>query len=174
MKKIPTKISDVFLIENFIHKDNRGSFIKTFNEDTFKDLGISVDFKESFYSVSSKDVLRGMHYQQGANDCTKLISLVSGKALLVILDINIDSKSYGQYEEFTLNNETSLLVAKSCAVGFLTKEDNTIINYLVSKTYSKEDDKGIKWDSFGFKWTCEDPILSERDKALAPFKYEKH
>jgi len=170
MEFIKTKFDGLFEIKNDEFKDCRGSFVKTFHENTFHNHGLEIDFKEGFYSVSNKNVLRGMHYQIPPSDHNKLVYVTDGAILDVALDIRKDSKTYGKYFSTELSNvnKKSLYMGKGFAHGFLTLSDMATVMYLTSTVHSPECDKGILWSSFGFEWPVDDPIMSERDKSFVP------
>lgn len=171
MKLIETKIEGVFIIENFNSIDHRGEFVKTFNLDLFNEHGLCTEFNESYYSISKKDVIRGMHFQLPPYDHEKLVYVVNGEVLDVILDLRKDSKTYGKFVSIVLNQKDyrSIYIPKGCAHGFKTILDNTIMVYNVSTVYTSKVDSGIKFDSFGFNWDINDPIVSNRDKSLSSF-----
>ncbi len=73
MKLIMTGFEGVYIIENYSSKDERGNFIKTYHENYFHENGLSTDFKESYYSISKKNVIRGMHFQLPPYDHDKLV-----------------------------------------------------------------------------------------------------
>lgn len=146
-------------------KDNRGSFIKVFNHDFFTENGLETDFKESYYSISAKNVIRGMHFQIPPFEHTKLVYLNQGKIIDAVLDIRKASPTFGQYFSIELNTEIPILVyiPIGCAHGFLSLEDNTMVTYLQTSCYNNACDKGIKYSSFEMNWEIENPIISERD-----------
>lgn len=156
-------------------KDNRGSFIKVFNKDFFLENGLETDFKESYYSISANNVIRGMHFQTPPFEHTKLVYLNQGKITDVILDVRKSSPTYGQHFSTELNTENPILIyiPIGCAHGFLSMEDNTMVTYLQSSCYNNASDKGIKYSSFGMKWEIENPILSERDLGFPDFSETK-
>ena len=112
-----TNLDGVFEIENKKLIDERGAFIKTFHFDTYKEKGLEANFKESFYSVSKKNVLRGMHFQRPPHDHVKLVYVVAGEILDVAVDIRKNSSTFGKY--FSVNLSISLLVSSSCAPYFI-------------------------------------------------------
>lgn len=146
-------------------KDNRGSFIKVFNEEFYSENGLETDFKESYYSISAKNVIRGMHFQIPPYEHTKLVYLNQGKIIDVVLDIRKSSPTFGQHFSIELNTEKPILIyiPVGCAHGFLSLEDNTMVTYFQTTVYNTACDKGIKYNSFGVNWTVENPIISERD-----------
>lgn len=166
MNFIQTEIDGVFEIKNSKLEDCRGSFVKTFNKDIFLENGLECNFKESFYSVSKRNVLRGMHFQLPPHDHTKLVYVVDGDILDVALDIRQESKTYGSYFSTRLSskNSKSLYMEKGFAHGFLTLSKSATVVYLTSTVYAPQCDTGIHWNSFGFDWNgVNNPIISKRD-----------
>ena len=145
--------------------DDRGSFLKVFNEEFFAEKGLEMNFKESYYSISNKNVIRGMHFQIPPFEHTKLVYLNQGKIVDVVLDIRKNSPTYEQYFSIELNTISPILVyiPVGCAHGFHSLEDHTIVTYLQSSVYDKSCDKGIKYNSFKMDWVIENPTLSDRD-----------
>lgn len=152
--------------------DNRGSFVKIFNKDLFVEHGLETDFKESFCSVSAKDVIRGMHFFIPPFEHTKLVYVNNGSMLDVILDIRKQSPTYGQHYKVRVDRENLILVyiPVGCAHGFRSLEDNTMVTYLQSTCYNSEFDKGIKYNSFGMDWGLDNPVISQRDLTFPDFK----
>lgn len=171
------KIEDTFLpgvklihLNNF--EDQRGNFVKIFNSVFFEENGLDTDFKESYYSLSKKNVIRGMHFQIPPAAHTKLVHLVHGSILDVILDIRKDSQTYGKYFSIVLNTNKPILIyiPIGFAHGFLSLEDNSLVSYFQTTCYDSSSDKGINYASFGMEWETDHPILSERDLILPPLK----
>ena len=160
-----TEIQGVYIINNKNSQDKRGSFCKIYNEDIFGKYGIDFKFREQYYSISKKGVIRGMHFQLPPYEHAKVVHVISGKALDVILDIRKESKTYGKYIAVELNEEDhiSLYIPKGCAHGFQALTDNMIMLYNVESVYNTTADTGIKYNSFGMQWVGEAHILSERD-----------
>ena len=166
-----TKISGIYEIENRQFSDNRELFVKTFHAKTFKQYGLNDDFKESFYSVSQKGVLRGMHFQLPPRDHDKLVYVVQGEILDVALDIRSGSDTYGEYYSTTISSQNCrcLYLAKGIAHGFLTLSETATVIYSTTTEYSHSHDTGIRWDSFGFEWPKMDYIISDRDLNFEKF-----
>ncbi len=166
-----TPLDGVFEIENKVFEDHRGKFVKTFHEDVFKSYGLECDFKESFYSVSKKNVLRGMHFQLPPHDHAKLVYVTDGEILDVAVDIRKESPTFGQYfsTKLSADNAKSLYMAKGFAHGFLTLSNSATVTYLTTTIHAPEHDSGIRWDSFGFDWHgyhIDTSLVSERDKSF--------
>lgn len=163
-------IKGLYLVSNFLARDERGMFVKTFHENKFHEIGFNDYFKESYYSQSFKNVIRGMHFQISPFDHEKLVYVTAGKILDVVLDLRTKSPTYGKYEIIELNEfKHSVFIPKGCAHGFLTLSDKATVVYNVSTVYTPEADKGVLWKSFGFSWPAEYPIVSQRDTSFPHF-----
>ena len=170
------KIEDTFihglkLITPNCYTDVRGEFVKVYNDVLFREFGIEISIVESYYSVSKKNSIRGMHFQVPPFEHYKVVYVSYGYIKDVVLDIRSNSPTYGQFFDISLNAKNSkfLLIPPGCAHGFLSNFDGTIVNYLQTSSYSIECDKGIKYDSFGYDWDVSNPIISNRDDGLKPF-----
>ena len=163
-----TPIQGVYVIEQTVTKDKRGSFVKNFQRSLFTDRNLECDFTESYYTKSHEDVIRGMHFQIPPHDHAKLITVISGTILDVVLDIRKSSKTYGQHFgiELSRENRKSLYIPRGLAHGFCVLSDVAIAYYQVTSEHNPEHDKGILFDSFGFKWPISSPIISDRDRAF--------
>lgn len=168
MNILKSNLDGVFEIENNIFNDHRGCFVKTFHAGDFIENGLDADYKESFYSVSKKNVLRGMHYQLPPYDHSKLVYVVSGKILDVVVDIREGSGTFGGYYSTELSslNGKSLYVGKGFAHGFLTLSESATVVYMTTTVYNPESDTGVRWDGFGYEWPVSNPIISSRDKGF--------
>lgn len=151
--------------------DARGKFVKVFHEQGFRDLGLHTDFAEEYYSVSHRNVIRGLHFQTPPHDHVKLVYCVQGEVLDVVLDLRVGSPTYGQVATFKLSAEraNSVYIPKGMAHGFCALSDEAIMVYKVSTVYAPHNDAGVRWDSVGIVWPTNTPIISERDAAFAPF-----
>lgn len=172
MEFIKTDFEGLFIINHQILGDSRGAFIKKYNADSFEENGVFFDLKEQYYSLSQKNVVRGMHFQVPPYDQCKLVYVIRGSVLDVALDIRKESPTYGQCFSYVLrgSENTSLFFPKGFAHGFKSLEDDTLMMYNVSSCYSREHDCGIRWDSIGFDWNIETPVLSARDRTFPALK----
>jgi dTDP-4-dehydrorhamnose 3,5-epimerase/CDP-3, 6-dideoxy-D-glycero-D-glycero-4-hexulose-5-epimerase len=171
MEFIATDIPDVYIIQPKIFKDERGIFIKTFNKDLFDKYNLECEFKESFYSFSKKDVIRGMHFQLPPNDHAKLIYVITGRIIDVVLDIRKNSPAYGQFisVELSAENNKQIYIPRGCAHGFVAiSEEESCVVYMQTTVYVPEADTGIRFDSFGMNWNVKQPIVSQRDLNFKP------
>lgn len=170
-----TALEGLYLLKLDRHIDARGLFQKPYNYEAFKAWGLEMDFRESYYSVSARDVLRGMHFQAPPADHAKLVYVSHGRIMDVALDIRVGSLTYGQYFARELYPEANeaLYLPSGFAHGFHSLEDGTVVNYMQTSCYDSTHDGGVRWDSFGFAWVVVDPIVSVRDQkfpALSDFK----
>ena len=158
-------LDGVFEIENKVFEDHRGRFVKTFHDNIFKVYDLECDFVESFYSVSKKGVLRGMHFQLPPYEHAKLVYVTDGEILDVTIDIRKESSTFGRYFSTILSssNAKSLYMSKGFAHGFLTLSESATVVYQTTTVHSPEHDAGIRFDSFGFDWPVKNPLLSVRD-----------
>ncbi|MFG4004741.1 dTDP-4-dehydrorhamnose 3,5-epimerase family protein [Flavobacterium aquidurense] len=172
MKITETKIEGLFVIDALRFQDLRGELIKPFNFNVYNKLNINLDFKETWFTKSKKNVIRAMHLQIGEMACEKLVSVINGSVLDVVLDLRSESRTFGEYFEIELNDiePKALYIPQGCAHGYKVLQDNTITMYSATKVHSAEHDLGIRWNSFGYDWQVENPILSDKDINLIEFK----
>jgi len=171
MKIVNTPIDDLKILEPKIFEDTRGKFIKTFTDSFFKEKGLDISIKETYYSISHKNVIRGMHFQTPPHDHIKLVYVPHGSILDVVLDIRKESPSYGKYFSTELSSENGkvLIIPKGFAHGFKSLEDNTNVTYMQTTCYAPNNDDGIKYNSFGFEWDSSNPQISDRDVSFKLF-----
>lgn len=152
--------------------DTRGSFVKVFNKEYFENNNLDTNCEESYFSISNKNVIRGMHFQVQPYAHTKLVYVNKGELLDVVLDIRKESPTFGKPFSININCAKPVLlhIPVGCAHGFLSLQNNTIVTYLQTTCYHRESDQGIRYDSFGFDWEIENPILSDRDKSFDSFQ----
>lgn len=171
MKIIQTAIPGLQILEPRVFEDTRGKFIKTFNDTFFKENGFDIQIKETYFSISHNDVLRGMHFQIPPHDHLKIVYVPAGKIIDVVLDIRKGSPTYGKSFEIELSGENAkaLIIPKGLAHGFKSLEDNTNVSYMQTSGYAPECDAGIKYDSFNHDWNINNPKMSDRDKTFVDF-----
>lgn len=175
MIKTTTIIQNCFTIELDAKKDKRGIFVKTLSKTNYSSIDFpKFDVEEEYYSISKKDVIRGLHFQTPPFDHDKIVFCPKGRILDVIVDLRKGSKSFLKHLEIELSEKTNKLIfiPKGCAHGFYSFEDDSILIYKVSSEYSVENDKGINWKSFKINWPAPflEYIISERDKNLPFYK----
>ncbi len=177
MKVIQTKLMGCFVVEPTIFKDSRGYFFESFNQEKFnKVTGQDVNFIQDNESFSSKGVLRGLHYQNGAYAQAKLVRTVKGTILDVVVDIRPKSPTYGEHIAIKLssNNKKQLFIPRGLAHGFVVLSDTAIFNYKCDNYYNKETEAGIIYNDkdLNIDWQLpeQEIMLSEKDKQLPTFK----
>jgi dTDP-4-dehydrorhamnose 3,5-epimerase len=153
------------IIEMPAFTDKRGEFVKPFNDSFFKSVGIDFVLKESYFSLSKKDVIRGMHFQTPPHQHSKIVFCPRGAILDVIVDLRKGSPEYGKCypQELSESNHLAYYIPEGFAHGFKSLTDDAITYYLVSSEYSQPNDTGIRYDSIGFDWGVGAPIISDRD-----------
>ena len=159
-----------YLIKCETFEDLRGTFVKTYHENLYRELGISFTAREEYYSVSKKDVIRGMHFQTPPFDHEKIVGCTRGSVLDVLLDLR-QGNGYGATASVRLSGAEHYLVyiPKGIAHGFLSLEPDSLMTYKTSAIHMPDSDLGIHWNSFGFNWGLENPILSPRDQQHVAF-----
>lgn len=163
-----TELPGVFLIGNDRFTDERGLFVKVFTAGPFRAAGMRVDFQESFFSHSRAGVVRGMHFQVPPHEHAKLVTPLSGKIIDVVLDLRRDSPAFGKHLHLELDasRPVSVYLPAGCAHGFATLGEGATVLYHVTSPHAPEHDLGVRWDSFGYAWPLDDPIVSPRDQAF--------
>jgi dTDP-4-dehydrorhamnose 3,5-epimerase len=164
-------IQDCFELQPKVLDDARGRFVKVFHETGFAELGLETNFVEEYYSVSHKNVVRGMHFQRPPMDHIKMVYCLKGEALDVVVDLRVGSPTYGQHAVFELSavKANIIYIPKGMAHGFCALSENTVMVYKVSTVYSPEHDAGVLWDSLGIAWPTNEPIMSARDRSFPTF-----
>jgi dTDP-4-dehydrorhamnose 3,5-epimerase len=164
------EIEGLLLIEPRLFQDERGFFFESYNATKYAEiLGEATNFVQDNISVSKKNVLRGLHFQEYPYSQGKLVTVLQGKVLDVAVDIRKNSKTFGQFQsvELSSDNKRQFWIPPGFAHGFLTLEDNTLFSYKCTNFYSPEHEKTIKWNDLilAIDWqNISNPILSEKDE----------
>lgn len=173
MNVIETKIPGVLIIEPDVHGDHRGYFMETYSKKKYEELGVNVEFVQDNMSFSAqKGTLRGLHWQNAPMAQSKLVSCTKGTVIDVAVDIRKGSPTYKQWVSVELSAESKrqFFIPQGFAHGFLTLTDDVEFRYKVDNFYSKEHDRGIRYDdpTVGVDWggllNGIEPVLSEKDK----------
>ena len=167
-----TTISDVILLTPRIYKDERGYFMESYNQKKVEKL-IKDTFVQDNESLSDKNVLRGLHLQLPPHAQAKLIRVIKGSILDVAVDLRKNSDTYGQHFKHILSgeNKKQLYIPKGFAHGFLSLENDTILNYKCSDYYHAESEQSIAWNDpdLAIDWGIPNPILAEKDRQAENF-----
>lgn len=173
MKIIKTELDGVLVLEPTIYNDNRGFFIESYNKKILKEIGLDFDFVQDNHSRSTKDVLRGLHFQKN-HPQGKLVRCVRGSVFDVAVDVNKESPNFGKYFSIELNdiNNRMLWIAPGYAHGFCVLSEVADFNYKCTEYYYPNDQAGILWsdNDIGINWPTSNPIISEKDKNYPSLK----
>lgn len=156
------------------HEDDRGFFARVWCRKEFEDRGLVARITQANTSFNRKaGTLRGMHYQIAPYQETKVVRCTAGAVYDVIVDLRPDSPTYKRWTgvELTEENRTMLYIPADFAHGFVTLEDNTEVDYLMSESYQPGTARGIRWNdpAFGIKWPIAVEEISERDAGWPDF-----
>jgi len=169
MKVTETQLSDVKIIDPQVFGDSRGAFHESFNQHRFdQQVQKDVTFVQDNHSVSTKGVLRGLHYQVSPFSQGKLVRVVSGAVFDVVVDIRPDSKNFGKWVgvELTGENNRQLWIPEGYAHGFQVVSDSAVFLYKTTNFYSPEHERCIRWDdpTLSIDWPIKDkPLVSDKD-----------
>ncbi len=178
MKKTETELKDCYIIEPDKFGDERGYFSPYFIAKEFQELGFQ-GIVQANESMSSKGVVRGLHFQKNPKCQAKIVEVIDGAAVDVVVDIREDSPTYGKWTKVLLTPENNcrLYVPRGFAHGFVSLEDHTKFRYFVDNDYAPELEDGILWndEALGIDWEkifqeygIETPLLSEKDRVRLP------
>ena len=177
MKIEETKLKGVKIITPLVYDDIRGSFFETFKSTLFKSNGLPNNFHQDNQVRSTKNVLRGLHYQLSEPQ-GKLVQVVFGSILDVAVDIRVGSPTFGKYHSIKLSsrNKKIFYIPEGFAHGYLVLSDSSIVQYKCTNVYNPKDEYGIKWNDsdLNINWGTESPLLSEKDNCLPFLKHQKH
>ena len=137
------------------HGDSRGYFMETYNANDMKEAGLDYLFVQDNQSMSSKGVLRGLHFQKNYPQM-KLVRVIRGKVYDVVVDLRVDSPTYGKWrgELLTEENGRQFLIPKGFAHGFLVLSDYAEFCYKCDDFYHPNDEGGLAWNDpeIGIEW----------------------
>ncbi len=169
MKKIETKLPGVYIIEPDVRGDARGYFMEVWSTRNFEELGLHYDFVQDNQSFSAKKgVLRGLHFQNAPMSQAKLVRVTRGAVMDVAVDLRKGSPTYRQWTavELSEENKRMLMIPRGFGHGFKALTDNVEFCYKVDNLYSKELDRGIRFDdpTIGVEWgEVDEALLSAKD-----------
>lgn len=159
-----TKLDGVLLIKPTFFEDHRGEYVELYNEKLYKSKGINIDFVEDDASYTLKGAIKGVH---GDPVTWKLISCLSGKFYLAVINYDKQSRQFGKWQAFVLSelNKLQVLVPPNYGNGHLCLSERSIFHYKQSAYYDPSRQFTIKWNdpSFNIWWPIKNPILSQRD-----------
>lgn len=173
MEILSTPFAGLKIVQLKIYHDNRGFFVERFNKKLFQELGLPVDYFQDNHSLSTPNVIRGLHFQNNPSQA-KLVGCLRGKILDVAVDIRKDSPTLGKYFSIELSAENGklLFIPEGFAHGFaVLGNEPADVMYKVDNQFSKEGDGGIRFNDPDLKidWQIANPIISDKDKNLPLF-----
>jgi dTDP-4-dehydrorhamnose 3,5-epimerase len=174
MEKIATQLEGVFLLKPRVFGDERGFFLESYNQRSFADLGLAATFVQDNHSYSTRNVVRGLHYQirqaQG-----KLIRVVQGEILDVVVDLRRSSPSFGRWQGVKLSGENKhmLWIPPGFAHGFRVVSQDVHVLYKATDYNAPEWERTLAWNDPELKidWQLAgDAIVSAKDQLGALFR----
>ena len=176
IKVTTCEIEGLCVIEPTVFKDERGYFMETYNQNDFKEAGLDMVFVQDNQSMSTRGVLRGLHYQKQFPQ-GKLVRVVRGTVFDVAVDLRTGSKTYGNWfgVELSAENKKQFYIPEGFAHGFLVLSDEAEFVYKCTDFYHPGDEGGLAYNDpeIGIDWPFEEGvelIISEKDKKWSGLK----
>lgn len=175
MEVLKTAIEGVCIIRPRVFHDARGYFFESYSQRQFDELVRPIRFVQDNESMSSRGVMRGLHFQRPPYTQSKLVRCVRGSVLDVAVDIRVGSPTFGKHVAVELSEENHLqfFVPRGFAHGFSVLSETAVFQYKCDNFYHPESDDGISIldDSFGIDWKipASEAILSEKDMHHSSF-----
>ena len=169
LETVETPIAGLIEMQPKIWGDSRGFFLEMFQEEIYSQIGISYPFVQDNLSRSAHGVLRGLHFQVN-NPQGKLVTCINGQVLDVVVDLRVDSETFGQHYSVILDSEkrNQLWIPPGFAHGFSVLSESADFFYKCTDFYAPEDEAGIIWNDpeLGVDWKIKFPKISEKDMQL--------
>ncbi len=168
LKKIETSLPGVVVFEPRVFRDERGFFLESYNERVFAECGIQEKFRQDNHSYSTRNVLRGLHYQI-KNVQGKLVRAVVGEILDVAVDVRRDSSNFGKWAAVILSGENKRMIwiPPGFAHGFRVISETAHVLYKATDYYAPEYERTLAWDDpdVNIDWKLDgEPIVSAKDQ----------
>ncbi|MCD8151208.1 MAG: dTDP-4-dehydrorhamnose 3,5-epimerase [Clostridiales bacterium] len=155
IKVTQSPIDGLYVVEPVVHGDDRGYFVETYNQKDMHEAGLDMVFVQDNQSMSTKGVLRGLHFQKN-HPQGKLVRVIQGAVFDVAVDLRPGSRTYGQWYgvELTEENQKQFYISEGFAHGFLVLSDVAKFCYKCTDFYHPEDEGGIAWNDpeIGIVW----------------------
>ena len=174
MKVVDLEINGLKVIEPDVFGDSRGYFVEQYNRARYRDAGVDAEFVQDNESLSSKGVVRGLHWQAGEHAQAKLVRVIRGAVWDVAVDIRKGSPTYGRHASVVLTgeNKKQFFIPRGFAHGFIVLEDNTLFSYKCDNLYCPSADRGMLFSDpeLAIEWPKVDVEirLSEKDRKHPP------
>ncbi|MBO7364784.1 MAG: dTDP-4-dehydrorhamnose 3,5-epimerase [Lachnospiraceae bacterium] len=163
-------IEGLCVIEPTVHRDARGYFVETYNQRDMQEAGLDLRFVQDNQSMSSKGVLRGLHFQKQYPQ-GKLVRVLRGKVFDVAVDLRAGSKTFGKWFGVVLSarNMKQFYIPEGFAHGFYVMSNTAVFAYKCTDFYHPGDEGGMLWSDpeIGIEWPIEpgtEPLVSEKDR----------
>jgi dTDP-4-dehydrorhamnose 3,5-epimerase len=164
------EIEGPLIIEPDFFQDERGFFFESYSRQRFSEHGIDIDFVQDNHSRSSKNVLRGLHFQDSQAPQWRLVRCTLGRVWDVIVDLRASSQTFGQWYaiELTSAERRQLLIPPEFAHGFCVLSEVAEVQYKCSHSHVAGAERTLAWDDpeVCVPWPIETPLLSQRDRNL--------
>lgn len=174
MKVSETAVPGVRLVEPRVFEDPRGFFLETFNAGRFAEHGLPTTFVQDNHSRSRGGVVRGLHYQGPAGAQWRLVRCTVGEIYDVVVDIQVDSPTFGQWigVRLSADNRSQLLIPPAYAHGFAVVSDVAEVQYKCTGLHQPEAERAMAYDDpeLAIVWPVEKPITSAKDAAAPSFQ----
>jgi dTDP-4-dehydrorhamnose 3,5-epimerase len=168
MKVVPTELPEVLVIEPRVHGDSRGFFYESFQAQRYAGAGITGSFVQDNLSRSSRNTLRGLHFQEPKAQ-GKLVQVLRGTVWDVAVDVRRGSPRFGRWVAVELSETTprQLWIPPGFAHGFCVLSETADFFYKCTELYAPECERSIAWDDprIGISWPVANPLLSPKDRA---------
>ena len=167
MQVLDTIFSDAKLYVPDVFEDDRGFFKETYNRDRYRAAGMLDEFVQDSVSVSSKIVIRGLHFDP---QMSKFVQVLRGKIWDVIADVRSGSPTHGRWQGFYLSetNHRQLYIPPGFAHGFLALTDDVVFSYKHGAMYDPARERAIRWNdpTLAIAWPLVgNPRVSAKDEA---------
>jgi dTDP-4-dehydrorhamnose 3,5-epimerase len=173
MNKIKASLEGVLILEPRVFGDTRGFFLESYNQGVMTELGIRQEFVQDNHSYSTRNVVRGLHYQiqhpQG-----KLIRVITGEILDIVVDLRKSSRTFGKWEAVSLSgdNKRMLWIPPGFAHGFRVVSKDAHVLYKATDFYAPDSERTLAWNdsTLNIDWQLDgDPVVSAKDQRGALF-----
>lgn len=172
MKTLATSLPGVLIVELDEHVDARGRFIETYRASTYAAAGIAARFVQDNFSTSTRGTLRGLHFQAAPHAQGKLVWVSRGEIFDVVVDVQRESPTFGQWIGTTLSaeNRRQLWIPPGFAHGFAATSDHADVAYKVTEEYARDAERSVRWDDpdLAIAWPLAEPPLVSPKDARAP------
>lgn len=175
MRFVETPLAGAFVLEPEKHHDGRGFFANAWTAGELSAQGLNASWAQSSISFNAMaGTLRGMHFQIAPHAETKLVTCTAGAVFDVIVDLRTESPTFLRWfgVELTASNNLTCYIPEGFAHGFLTLQDDSVVQYHMSDQQHVASARGVRWDdpAFGIEWPLVPTVMNQRDRAYPDFE----